>query len=330
MIRKIKYSLLFIIASCSLRVTGQDIQFTQFQSNPIFLNPAYTGATFEHRFILNYRNQWPGISKTYSTFAASYDYNMTELKSGIGIQLIRDKAGTAALSTTGILGSYAYSYQIEKFKLIRMGLQLGYISRSYDHSGLVFNDQLYTGSAVSNDIEIGPRVSYLNINAGALYNSQILWAGFALHNINRPNTSLIDANNRLPMKISIHGGYRYIIEKKGYVLIKYIAPAISYRHQHKFDQLDVGANFYHAPLTVGLWYRGLPLKHYKPGYANTDALSVLFGIDIKEYDLRIALSYDATLSRLASRSFGAPELSVIYEIAKKSKRRRAYVSCPKF
>jgi type IX secretion system PorP/SprF family membrane protein len=255
---------------------------------------------------------------------------MTDIKSGIGIQLLRDKAGSGALSTTGILGSYAYYYQVEKLKLVRLGLQVGYINRAYDHGNLVFNDQLYTGSALSNDVVIGPRVNYLNINAGALYTSQVLWAGIAFHNINRPNTSLVDGTNRLPMKISVHGGYRHIIEKKGYVLIKYFAPGFNYRHQYKFDQLDIGANFYHAPLTLGVWYRGLPLKHYKPGYANTDALSVLLGIDVKQYDLRIGFSYDATLSRLASRSFGAPEISVIYEIAKKSKKRRAYVSCPKF
>jgi type IX secretion system PorP/SprF family membrane protein len=327
---KVKHIILFVLTTLSFHAVAQDIQFTQFSSNPIFLNPAYTGATYEHRFILNYRNQWPGISKTYSTFAASYDYNMTDIKSGVGIQLIRDKAGSSALSTTGVLGSYAYYYQVEKFKLIRMGLQLGYMSRYYDYGNLVFNDQLYSGSAVSNDIQITPRVNYLVINAGALYTTQVMWAGFALHNINKPNTSLVDGSNKLPMKFSVHGGYRFILEKKGNFLIKYFAPGINYRHQHKFDQLDIGANFFYAPLSIGIWYRGIPVKHYLPGYPNTDAVSVLLGIDIKQYDLRIAFSYDMTLSRLASRSLGAPELSIIYEIAKKSKRKRAYVSCPKF
>lgn len=330
MSRKIKISVFCILATLSFHVAAQDIQFTQFYSNPIFLNPAYTGATFEHRFVLNYRNQWPGISKTYSTFAASYDYNITDIKSGVGIQVIRDKAGSSALSTTGILGSYAYYYQVQKFKHIRLGLQLGYISRFYDHSGLVFNDQLYTGSSVSNDIEVGPRVNFLNINAGALYTTPLLWAGFAFHNINKPNTSLVDGSNPLPMKFSVHGGYRFVLEKRGHNLIKYVAPGINYRHQAKFDQLDIGVNFFYAPLSVGVWYRGLPFKHYKPGYSNADALCLLLGVDIKEYDLRIGFSYDLTLSRLATKSMGAPELSLIYEIAKKSKRKRVYVSCPKF
>ena len=319
-----------ITIALSFDAIAQDIQFTQYYANPIFLNPAYTGATFEHRFVGNYRNQWPGISKAFSTFAVSYDYHLTDIKSGVGIQVVRDKAGTSSLSTTGVLASYAYYYAISKTKDIRMGLQLGYISKYYDYSRLVFNDQLYTGSSISNDLEVVPKINFININAGALYTSEILWAGVSLHNMNKPNTSLIDGSNPLPFKFSIHGGYRYVIAKKGNFLIKYFSPSINYRHQYKFDQLDVGVSYFNAPLSLGLWYRGIPVKHYKPGYPNTDALSFLVGVDIKDYDLRIGFSYDITLSRLVSTSYGAAELSIIYEIAKKSKRKRVHVSCPKF
>jgi type IX secretion system PorP/SprF family membrane protein len=325
-IRNILAALLLLSAD----LVAQDVQFTQFYANPIFLNPAYTGATFEHRFVGNYRNQWPGISKTFNTFAVSYDYNMTEINSGVGFQILKDKAGTAQLTTTGFMVSYAYYYQVEKFKDIRMGLQLGYMSKSFNHSDLIFNDQLYTGSAVSNDVEELTKINYINVNAGALYTTPLLWAGLSFHNLNKPNTSLIEGTNVLPTKFSIHGGYRYVVSKKGNFLEKYFAPAFNYRHQHKFDQLDLGAYYFYSPVCFGVWYRGIPLKHYEPGYANTDALSFLVGVDIKDYDMRIGLSYDVTLSRLASTSYGAVELSIIYEIAKKSKRKRVYVSCPKF
>ena len=314
----------------SFDAIAQDAQFTQFYANPIYLNPAFTGATFEHRFVANYRNQWPGISKAFNTMAVSYDNNMTDIKSGVGVQIMRDRAGTSLLTTTSVMASYAYYYSIAKFKDIRMGLQLGYISKYYDYSNLVFNDQLYTGSSVSNDMEAVPRINVININAGALYTTPILWAGVAFHNINKPNTTLVDGSNPLPLMFSVHGGYRFIISKKGNFLEKYFAPAINYRHQNKFDQLDLGAYFFYSPISLGIWYRGIPVKHYLPGYPNTDALSFLIGVDIKDYDMRIGFSYDVTLSRLASRSFGAAELSVIYEIAKKSKRKRVYVSCPKF
>ena len=183
---------------------------------------------------------------------------------------------------------------------------------------------------MSNDVEVTPKINFFNVNAGALYTTRFLWAGFAVHNINKPNTSLVDGSNPLPIKFSVHGGYRFVVSKKGNFLEKYFAPAFNYHHQNKFDQLDLGAYYFYSPMSFGVWYRGIPLKHYEPGYPNTDALSFLVGVDIKDYDMRIGFSYDVTLSRLASRSFGAAELSIIYEIAKKSKRKRVYVSCPKF
>lgn len=313
-----------------MHLVAQDIHFSQFYANPIYLNPAYTGATFEHRFIGNYRNQWPGISKTYSSYAASYDYNMTDINSGVGIQVMQDRSGTSRLTTTAFMASYAYYYSISKFKDIRMGLQLGYISKYFDLSDVVFNDQLYTGSSVSTDFQNIAKVNFVNINAGALYTTPYSWVGVSFHNLNKPNASMVDGSSPLPVKFSIHGGHKFVISKKGNFLEKYFAPALNYRHQNKFDQLDIGAYYFFTPLSVGLWYRGIPFKRYKPTYQNIDALCVLLGVDIKDYDMRIGFSYDVNLSRLASKSFGAAELSIIYEVAKKSRRKKMFVSCPKF
>ena len=180
---------------------GQDAHFTQFYANPIFLNPAYTGVTYEHRLVGNYRNQWPGISKAYNTYAVSYDYNMAELRSGFGLQIMRDRAGTSLLTTTSAMFSYAYHFQVTKFQELRMGLQLGYVNKFNDPSGLIFNDQLYSGSAVSLDAPAIDRKHFIDINAGVLLNSTEYWLGIAAHNINSPNTSIIEGTNRLPAKL---------------------------------------------------------------------------------------------------------------------------------
>lgn len=310
---------------------AQDMHFTQFYANPIFLNPAYTGVTYEHRFVANYRNQWPGIRKAYNTYAVSYDYNMAEINSGIGVQLVHDRAGSSLLKTTGIIASYAYHFKVTKFQEMRAGLQVAYYNKVNDASQLVFNDQLISGSSISLDAPQIERKNFLDISAGALLNSTEYWLGFAAHHLNMPNTTLIEGNNRLGIKLSLHGGYRKVIAKRGNFLKRYFSPAFNYRHQNKFDQLDVGAYYYHYPINIGIWYRGIPLKKYKPGYPSTDAVSILIGYDLKTYDMRIGFSYDITLSRLATNSFGAPELSLIYEIAQKSKKnRKVLISCPKF
>ena len=99
------------MALFSMVLKAQDAQFTQFYAAPMYLNPAFTGVTYEHRFVANYRNQWPGIKRAYQTYMASYDYNMSDINSGIGITVMQDRAGTAGLTHTQFGTNYAYHFK---------------------------------------------------------------------------------------------------------------------------------------------------------------------------------------------------------------------------
>ncbi len=333
MIKKLLYIFLILIA---LVAKGQNPQLTQYYAMPLLLNPAFTGQTYEHRFTADVRDQWPGISTTYKTITASYDYNITSASSGIGVILLHDNMGTPSINSTLAMLSYAYHFKISKFAEIRAGIQLGYGYKSIDMSRLVLNDQLYYNTNTSLDpyvMNMNNHVGYMDLNAGALLNSSTYWLGFTAQHLNTPNTSFSEVgNNKQPVDLSLHGGYRFVLDKKGNKLTKYFSPTFNYKHEGRFDQLDVGAYFFKAPLNLGLWYRGLPLKHYAPGYPNVDAISLLIGVDVDKYDMRIGFSYDVTISKLSvSNSFGSFELAIIYEYAKRSKKtRKVLISCPKF
>jgi len=316
----------------SVALKAQDPQFTQFYAAPMYLNPAFTGVTYEHRFVANYRNQWPGISKTYQTYMASYDYNMSDINSGIGINVMQDRAGTAGLTHTQFGVNYAYHFKISKFSEIRMGANLSYNMVRLDFNKLRFNDQITTGSGTSIEAANYEALNYMDFAAGALLNSTEYWLGFSAKHLTQPNSSLTGDRVPLPITTSLHGGYRFIIEQKSKELKRYVSPAFNYRHQQKYDQLDIGVYYYHSPLNVGLWYRGLPLKKYAPTYTSSESIAVLIGFDLTDYNLRMGYSYDLTISKLGvANSMGAHEVTLIYEIAKKKKRnKRVLVSCPKF
>lgn len=316
----------------STLLKAQDPQFTQFYASPMYLNPAFAGVTYEHRFVVNYRNQWPGISKAYQTYMASYDYNMSEINSGLGITVMQDKAGTAGLTNTQFGVNYAYHFKVSKFAEIRMGANLNYNMKRIDFNKLRFNDQITTGSGTSIEVENYEPLNFMDFAAGALLNSTEYWLGFSAKHLTEPNSSLTGDKVPLPLSISLHGGYRFIIEQKSKELKRYVSPAFNYRHEQKYDQLDIGVYYYHLPLNVGLWYRGLPFKKYAATYSNREAIAVLVGFDLTDYNLRVGYSYDITVSKLGiSNSKGAHELSLIYEIAQKKKRtKRVLVSCPKF
>ena len=79
---------------------AQDPEFSQYYAAPLYLNPAFTGTTIDHRFMANYRNQWPNVARGYESYAFSYDYNMDYYNSGVGFMAVVDKAGTAGMKSS--------------------------------------------------------------------------------------------------------------------------------------------------------------------------------------------------------------------------------------
>jgi type IX secretion system PorP/SprF family membrane protein len=318
-------------------LSAQEPQFTQFYSSPLYLNPAFTGLTYEHRFALNYRNQWPGVHTAYTTYMASYDYNLSNLNSGIGGFVLQDRAGSSRLVTTQGGLNFAYRFKVNKYSEVRAGLQVAMIQKRIDNSALVFNDQLINGSGpgTSPDARSVEPVNFADMGVGALYNSTNYWCGISAKHINEPNASMYGNTETLPIYLSVHGGYRYIVSARGAGrthLEEFISASLHYRKEQKYDQFDIGAYYFKSFMNVGIWYRGLPYKHYKPGYPNRESIAILLGFEVPDKNFRIGYSYDITISKLGvNNTQGAHELSMVYEIAKKRKKnKRSLVSCPKF
>ena len=111
---------------------AQDPQFSQFTNAPLYLNPAFTGATHSNRVIINHRLQWPNLPQTFATYAISYDMVRPELRSGFGVLITTDKAGSAALRNTNVDLMYAYKIQYDDKWVITPGIYFGYGLSSID------------------------------------------------------------------------------------------------------------------------------------------------------------------------------------------------------
>jgi len=329
--------MIFVIA---IPVFAQDMRFSQFYAAPIHSNPGFTGTTIEHRFVLNYRNQWPSIPGGFQSFHASYEYNSSALNSGFGLIMAREDAGTFGLTTNLLAFSYAYRFRLNRKTYLMPGIKFGYAFRSIDFSKLVFNDQLESNSAVTLDVDAfeEDEVNYPDISGGLLLYSENYWVGAALNHINEPNQTFLDEENvvaELPMRFTFQSGYKFKLSGpiSGRISPKSLMVAMHYESQGKFDQLDLGFYFNQAPLVFGLWYRGLPGIKSTENVVNNDALILLLGYSIPDRNLRLGYSYDITISRLATNTAGAHELSLIYEFAsqkEKRKSRRFIVPCAKF
>jgi len=326
---------------------AQDPQFSQFYANPLYLNPAFAGGALAPRVMMNYRNQWPGLAANYVTTSFGIDHFFSNANSGVGLLFVNDTQGTGNLRTSEISAQYAYQLKFNETTALRMGLQGTYANRSADLSSLTFPDQYTNRGFTSNPTadplaQNGtPRIGYMSFASGLLLYSDRYWIGVSAHHINRPQQAFfrVSDSDRLPIKGSVHAGLK--IPFGGYTGLgdewdkeKSISPAILYKFQGKYDQLDLGVYVTYSPIVLGLWYRGLPIKKYVPNITNSESIIALVGY--RQDRFSFGYSFDATISSLGLASGGAHELSLSYILdweptpRQRRTKKDKQLSCPKF
>lgn len=322
---------------------AQDPQFSQFYAAPLYLNPGFTGITPQQRLVVNHRVQWPNLPQAFSTYSASYEIFVDDLKSGFGLLATTDKMGSAGWRTSyaGLL--YSYKVRVSKNWVFSPGLYFAYGTNGIDRSKLQLRDGLeFDGQSI--DPELGKLGSqnFFDFSAGAVLYNRSLWVGVSSYHLNKPNLSILGEESRLPIKINIHGGMKLPLYNGPRTLSKvsYLTPSFVYRIQGAtFQQMDVGLQYHIDPVAVGVWYRGIPLKgSFKSEgeilqVVQQDALvfvmSLLFG------NFQVGYSYDFTVSKLQTSTGGSHEISIIYEFVAKGfrkgvKRKNKLIPCPSF
>lgn len=311
---------------------AQDPQFSQYYSASLYLNPAFTGNTDVGRFSGIYRKQWASIPGAFNSYSFSYDHNLSNYNSGIGIIATHDKSGSGGLKFTNIGGLYSYALPINRKLFVKAGIKYSYTFRGLNKNELLFADQIIRDGATETVETFSDQsISYFDAGTGFLIYSSKFWFGFAFDHLNKPEQSLIYGNTKLPIKTSFHGGYKFLLEDAyGEDDGSSIMLTFNYKKQLYWNQLDFGCYYNKNAFVLGLWYRGIPIiKNYS--ISDNDAVVLLAGIDNKGF--KFAYSYDITLSKLeVNNSAGSHELSIIYEYPykKKKRKKRHFVPCAKF
>ena len=327
-----------LIFFCSMQVHAQDPQYSQTYANALYLCPAFAGAEQNTRAIFATRYQWPGLDASFVSNTLSIDHYIDRYKSGIGLIATSDLSTAAQLHSNEIGLIYAFQAELSKKIIFRPALQLSYVNRSLNFNSLTFGSQYtddgYIGGS-SNEPYSASTVSYLDVSAGGLLYSEKFWIGISTHHLNTPEQSFIKGQSELPMKTSFFGGYKFSLTSewnKKYVKPdeeKSITPTVLYKMQGKSDQLDIGLYGRYNALVVGMWYRGIPVKVFKPEKMNNEAVILLIGFIYKGFNM--GYSYDYTISKLAGMSGGAHELTLSYGFkTKQSKWVSRKVVCPQF
>jgi type IX secretion system PorP/SprF family membrane protein len=332
---------------CEQRVTAQDPQFSQFYAAPLYLNPALTGATGQARAGINYRSQWPSIDANFTTMSAYFDYFIEDARSGVGMIINRDVEGLVGLRSLFVGLQYSYELQLTKGIGFRPGAQVALYTKDIDFDKLTFGNQFNESTGQFDPIEPGEFTgngskTFVDLSLGGVFFTKVAYLGIAAFHLNQPNQSLIGEESPLPMKLSVHGGFKFYMNPGAVGSGMYarkaersIGPAFQYRHQGQFDQLDLGLYYTAEPMVLGLWYRGVPFKNVN-GFVNNESIVLLLGftqIGPKEA-LNIGYSFDYTISKLGIGSGGAHEFSLSYtwpmRNPRKPPRDKMIIPCPDF
>ncbi|MBE0655187.1 MAG: PorP/SprF family type IX secretion system membrane protein, partial [Bacteroidales bacterium] len=293
----------------ALNLKAQDVQFTQFYANKLYLAPSFAGAIQQDRIALTYRNQWPSLPGTFVSYTFAYDHFFSNFNSGVGFLVMRDVAGSGNLSTTNFGIQYSYDIKINDWWHVRPGAHFYFMQTGLDFDKLIWNDQITPGGTGNTSIEQPPLDSKADIDfaTSLLSYSERHWLGVSVDHLLKPRNSLYDTEEFVPLKVSVFGGAQII--KRGQLLNpidETVSLAFLFKTQGGINQLDLGLYWYKQPLVFGLWYRGIPfINNEKRG----DAVAILAGYKIENFS--IGYSYDFTVSRLLASTGGAHEISLI-------------------
>lgn len=304
---------------------GQDPIFSQFYANPLYLGPSFAGAINGSRITSQYRRQWIGLGPRFESYGLSYDHYFSTFNSGLGIHMISDFAGSSKVGTIQAGIDYSYDIKLYNFLHIRPGISFSYLQYG------IFGDVTYIDgllhpsgftSAPSKALDVAR-----DIDGGSsiLVYADEFWAGTTVDHLLAPNISLYATDAIVPIKTSIYGGFNY--RKRGRLLKPsddMMTFAFMYKQQAKIRQLDIGSYWYSYPITLGIWYRGIPKVTSHRGEA------VIFLAGVKTKSFNIGYSYDLTISDILPHSRGSHEITLSYKFLLKRREKKGAVPCPEF
>ena len=340
----IKYFTLLMMLLSASTLKSQDIHFSQFFETPLLRNPSLAGIfKGDIRAQMVYRTQWNNVTDAYRTGSFNIEYKKPVGKGDdfltIGGQVLYDKAGTIALTSTHILPvlNYQKSLSTDRNMYLSLGFMGGLVQRRIDQSKITTNSQ-YNGSGYDGTLNNGENFtktsySYLDASVGMSFNTQLgenknnnIYAGLAYHHFNKSNKASFYGNTDLEMIPKWVGslGVRLNVSEESYCTLYG-----DYSQQGNYRETVAGLIYSYRlgddpedpryVLHVGSMVR---LK---------DALIPVVKIDVSH--MAISMSYDANISQLRNATYGSGgfEFGLSYKnFNNKDNSTSNAVRCPKF
>jgi type IX secretion system PorP/SprF family membrane protein len=305
----------FFFTPSAKLLMAQDPIFTQYHATPVRMNPAFTGSAFAPRFAAAYRNQWPGFGNAYQTYTAYYEQQIERYRSGVGISFEGDNAGQGIRKSSAVSALYAYRVPVNQKIDLKFGAELGFHQIAINWEKLLFTDQIGTDGNIigttPDNLSAPNARSVFDVSAGVLMTSEKYYIGTSFKHITSPRVNFTDPNDNLktglPIRFVLHGGMMILLNKPTKTReASFVSPNLLISSQGPFQQINLGAYAGLGSVFGGLWYRHT--------VNNQDAVNLLVGM--RQGVFKVGLSYDMTVSKLATIAGGAYEITVGIDLDK--------------
>lgn len=178
----------------------EDPLYAQYQSNPLVINPAYTGLSNNFNASLSYRKQWTGFDGSPTTVNLSGHASLMDNKMGLGLLLVQDKIGPH--NNTEAYATYAYRVRAGKTS-VSFGLQAGFLHFRTDNSALnVFDpsDPAFAGTQ---------NVTKPSIGAGMIVSTERFFAGLSVPRMMRTAGVFTNDTTALSVETTLYQEHYY-------------------------------------------------------------------------------------------------------------------------
>lgn len=304
--------IVIILCLFSMSLLAQDVHYSQWTKNPVFVSPSFTGSiTDKMRITAQKREQWASVTIPFSTNSLSLDAALG--KNGLGGQLIFDQSGSSHLSLTQL--NLQYSRAISEW---RLGFSFGFAQRKIDYTDLVFLDPLETVVSLSK--------SYLDLGLGLhrefrIDNYKELQIGYSVFHLNSPDRSFLNQEDILSLKHHFFSVLQLDISEQ-----VNLNPSLFFSNQNKQRELILGTEVSYQLNNND----DDVILFSSASYRVADA--IIFAVGTKFNQTFIGLNVDLNVSDFsaATNNYGAWEISFIHSIKHSTVSRPNYQACPSF
>lgn len=274
-------------------IAQQDPMYTMYMLDKMLINPAYTGSSNWIVATLKYRQQFVGFEGSPVTQTFNFHAPIQKKHIGLGVKIINDKTAVTSNLNTSVFFSYHLNFAGGK---LSAGLEGGIYSRKINYPKLILTDPADNSIPLNTMSSLVPDASF-----GIYYQKKQFYIGYSdCHIIKK------DFNYKTINETKSHlYNHMYLLLGKVFDITHHWAfePGALVKYQAAAPvQLDVNLSLsFRDRIAVGIQYR------------TNDAVAASLKIGILE-NLRVAYSYDMTISGLAPYTKGSHEIIISYGI----------------